>query len=90
MAGLIPTKREDLLAPYMRLPQDGKVQAEYIWIDGSNGLRCKTMTLDKLPKSVEDLKEWNFDGSSTGQAPGNDSDVFLVSEASGAATIKGL
>lgn len=39
-------------------------------------------TLTKLPKngeqySVEDLPEWNFDGSSTGQAPGDNSDVYL-------------
>lgn len=50
-----------------------------IWIDGDNGLRSKTMTLDKAPSSVADLREWNFDGSSTNQAPGDNSDVFLVS-----------
>ena len=37
------------------------------------------MTLDKKPSSVQDLKEWNFDGSSTNQAPGDNSDVYLVS-----------
>jgi glutamine synthetase len=26
---------------------------------------------------IGELKEWNFDGSSTGQAEGHDSDVFL-------------
>merc|ERR1712036_152428 len=46
-------------------------------IDGSNGLRNKTKTLSKAPKNVEDLPEWNFDGSSTGQAPGDNSDVYL-------------
>ncbi len=35
------------------------------------------MTLDKPPASVSELKEWNFDGSSTNQAPGDNSDVFL-------------
>jgi glutamine synthetase len=34
-------------------------------------------TLTKKPQSVKDLPEWNFDGSSTGQAPGDNSDVFL-------------
>jgi len=77
MAGLIPLKRADLLAPYLALPQGSKIQAEYIWIDGTNGMRCKTMTLSKKPETVADLKEWNFDGSSTQQAPGHDSDVFL-------------
>jgi hypothetical protein len=50
-----------------------------VWIDGDGGLRCKTMTLEKSPASVSELKEWNFDGSSTNQAPGDNSDVFLVS-----------
>lgn len=77
MSTLIPGKRSDLLDHYMALPQGDAIQAEYIWIDGTNGMRCKTMTLYKEPKSVADLKEWNFDGSSTAQAPGNDSDIFL-------------
>ena len=34
-------------------------------------------TLDGPITSVGQLKEWNFDGSSTGQAAGRDSDVFL-------------
>jgi len=77
MSNLIATKRVDLLAPYLLLDQGSRVQAEYIWIDGDGGLRCKTMTLDKAPASVSELKEWNFDGSSTNQAPGDNSDVFL-------------
>jgi glutamine synthetase len=63
---------------FLRLPQNGKIQAEYIWIGGSGmDLRCKTKTLDEVPKSVADLPIWNFDGSSTGQAPGEDSEVLL-------------
>lgn len=65
------------LEKYLRLPQNGAVLAEYIWVDGSNGIRSKCKTLSKAPKSVEDLPEWNFDGSSTDQAPGSDSDVYL-------------
>lgn len=38
-------------------------------------------TLAKPPKSVEDLPTWNYDGSSTGQAPGDDSEVYLVPRA---------
>jgi len=66
------------LAKYLDLPQQGKVQAEYIWIDGLNDLRSKTKTLDSAPTSVDDLPDWNFDGSSTEQAPSHDSDIILV------------
>ncbi|MCJ1325289.1 glutamate--ammonia ligase [Thelotrema lepadinum] len=62
---------------YMRLDQKGSMMAEYVWIDGSNGLRSKTKTLNKVISKVEELPEWNFDGSSTGQAGGEDSDVFI-------------
>ena len=34
-------------------------------------------TLDQKPKSIDELPEWNFDGSSTGQAPGDNSDVYI-------------
>jgi len=36
-----------------------------------------SQTLDGPITSVDELKEWNFDGSSTGQAEGGNSDVFL-------------
>jgi len=34
-------------------------------------------TLDGPCKDVKELSEWNFDGSSCGQAPGDNSDVYL-------------
>jgi hypothetical protein len=34
-------------------------------------------TLNFKPKSPEELPEWNYDGSSTGQAPGHNSEVIL-------------
>ena len=64
-------------ARFLSLDQSGMVQAEYVWIGGNNELRCKTKTLMKSPKSVDDLPIWNFDGSSTEQAPGTDSEVLL-------------
>nr|ABC54740.1 glutamine synthetase [Helicosporidium sp. ex Simulium jonesi] len=64
------------------LSQHGKVMAEYVWIGGTGSdLRCKTRVLDSVPNSVEDLPVWNYDGSSTGQAPGDDSEVFLIPRA---------
>jgi len=54
--------------------------AEYIWIDGyepTANLRSKTKILDNLVLSVSDLPSWGFDGSSTLQAEGIDSDCML-------------
>merc|ERR1712151_1089172 len=44
---------------------------------GGFDIRQKTKTLSSKPSSVEELPVWNFDGSSTGQAPGDDSEVLL-------------
>jgi glutamine synthetase len=63
---------------YMRLDTGSNILATYIWIDGSGeNLRAKTRTLAAMPKNAGDLPQWNFDGSSTGQATGIDSDVYL-------------
>jgi glutamine synthetase len=35
------------------------------------------MTVDFEPKEASELPWWNFDGSSTGQAEGSNSDVYL-------------
>lgn len=64
---------------YMSLPTPGtKVQAQYIWLGGNDGdLRTKTRTLGSKPKAVSDCPGWNYDGSSTNQAPGDNSEVYL-------------
>lgn len=60
------------------LQQYERIVAEYIWIDGSGiGIRSKARTLNEKPKTVQDIPEWNFDGSSTNQAPTNDSEITL-------------
>lgn len=61
------------------LKTPGNVQAEYIWIDGFGGTRSKGRTLvrNDVPTDPADLPDWNYDGSSTGQAPGDDSEVVL-------------
>ena len=58
---------------------------EYIWTDGEGNLRSKTKVMDRIPESFKQnenirlshLPKWNYDGSSTGQAQGKDSEVIL-------------
>ena len=61
-----------------------KIKLEYIWLDGYNpeqNIRSKTKVLNS--KEVEDglkvanLPVWSFDGSSTKQADGDNSDCIL-------------
>ncbi|CAM9501611.1 unnamed protein product [Choristocarpus tenellus] len=68
-----------VLDRYMSLPQNGMVQAEYIWLGGTGlDLRCKTRTFNSKQDDVSKLPKWNYDGSSCGQAPGDDSEVMLI------------
>jgi glutamine synthetase len=58
-----------------------KFKLEYIWLDGyepAPNLRGKTkiVEFDGIP-ALEELPVWNFDGSSTRQAEGRDSDCVL-------------
>jgi len=64
-------------------------RAEYIWYDGNEGkpekglmfneMRSKTKCIPKAITSMnpKDFPSWSFDGSSTGQAEGNNSDCIL-------------
>ncbi|GBG72739.1 hypothetical protein CBR_g12306 [Chara braunii] len=72
---------DDLLR--LEMPADEKrIIAEYIWVGGSGlDLRSKPRTLPGPVKSVSELPKWNYDGSSTGQAPGEDSEVILYPQA---------
>ena len=63
------------------MKERAKITAEYIWIDGyepTPGLRSKAKVIDGPVKSLEDIPEWGFDGSSTKQAEGKSSDCALV------------
>ena len=53
---------------------------EYVWLDGYTpepNLRSKTKIVDTEPKSAADCPLWGFDGSSTQQAEGKNSDCTL-------------
>lgn len=63
---------------YLGLDQSGKTMVEYVWIGGyGDDIRSKSKTYDRPINSVEDLGEWNYDGSSTNQAETNNSEVLL-------------
>ncbi|KAM7251131.1 hypothetical protein ACFE04_023014 [Oxalis oulophora] len=59
-----------------------KIIAEYIWIGGSGmDIRSKARTLPKPVSDPSELPKWNYDGSSTGQASGDDSEVIIYPQA---------
>jgi len=57
-----------------------KSKLEYIWLDGykpTQSLRSKTLVRADFDGTLEEVPMWNFDGSSTEQATGGDSDCLL-------------
>jgi glutamine synthetase len=63
---------------FQSLDQGGKTIVEYVWLGGTGSdLRCKAKTYDGPITKVEELDEWNYDGSSTWQAPTESSEVLL-------------
>lgn len=55
-----------------------RTKLEYIWLDSNGNLRGKTKIISHIPDlGIKNLEEWNYDGSSTGQADGNDSEIIL-------------
>ena len=57
-----------------------KAKLEYIWLDGfkpTQSMRSKTMIRSRFGGTVEECPMWSFDGSSTLQADGGDSDCLL-------------
>lgn len=55
-----------------------KTIVEYVWLGGKNEFRSKTRVFNEDIKLLEQLPSWNYDGSSTKQADGTDSEVILL------------
>ncbi len=59
------------------------VKAEYIWLDGTTPVQCLRSKTKIVPidggsaPTLSSFEEWGFDGSSTYQATGHDSDLNL-------------
>ncbi len=54
-----------------------KYLVEYIWLGGNKELRSKTKVYDNIIININQVSEWNYDGSSTGQVSGRNSEVIL-------------
>ena len=55
---------------------------DYVWIGGKGELRSKTRVIHDSSLfsriiTLQDIPDWNYDGSSTGQAEGNASEIFI-------------
>ncbi len=50
---------------------------EYIWLDKWKNIRSKTKVLHQWDFQNKGMPMWNYDGSSTGQADGKDSEIFI-------------
>ena len=69
----------------MSLEKKQIILAEYIWLDNASNLRSKTRVLyntyidfnNVSSFNVATLPIWNYDGSSTGQATGDKSEVLI-------------
>ncbi len=57
----------------------GKLIATYVWLDAAGDLRSKRRVLASDARELKDVpvSDWAFDGSSTGQSEGHDSDLIL-------------
>jgi len=51
---------------------------EYIWIGGLNELRSKTRIYHGIINNINDIPEWNYDGSSTAQVVINNLDTEII------------
>lgn len=60
------------------LDQGESTILEYIWIDGTGlNMRSKTKVMNTSITSIEELPDWNYDGSSCYQAKTLSSEIIL-------------
>ena len=68
-----------------RVGNPQKFVAEYIWVGGNGEFRSKSRVITVKPNqtsiSIEDIPNLNYDGSSTNQAKGTDSEVIIIPRA---------
>merc|ERR1711939_808015 len=57
------------------------VMAEYVWLDAHQVPRSKTKVMTARPTKVSDCPIWNYDGSSTEQAEGHNSEINIIPRA---------
>ena len=70
---------QNLTKTFAKTPETAPLtMVEYVWIGGSSELRSKTRVMHKEVNTVDDLSQWNYDGSSTGQAEGHASEIILI------------
>lgn len=70
--------KTNMLFDNLQLNQKGKTIVEYVWLGGTGqDIRSKSKTFERKVESIEDLDEWNYDGSSTYQANTESSEVLL-------------
>ena len=54
-----------------------KIILEYVWLDSKNNFRSKMRVIEPYDIETEVNREWNYDGSSTGQATTDSSEIIL-------------
>jgi len=50
---------------------------DYVWLGGNGELRSKSRVIYDTITSIEQIPIWNYDGSSTGQAVGDSSEILI-------------
>ncbi|XWV25907.1 synthetase [Tupanvirus soda lake] len=66
----------NILNKYISIPMEHTI-IDYVWIGGNGELRSKTRVLEGEISGLSEIPFWNYDGSSTEQADGESSEIFI-------------